>query len=79
MPRSLTKPFLLLVALAPLAGCGTTHSPAPIAASSLCSSWRHIQIRKADKLTDDTAAGIEGANKARPEWGCQYGANRAKS
>jgi len=44
----------------------------------MCQSWRHLTIRKADKLTEDTAAQIEGSNKARPAWGCAYGSNHAE-
>lgn len=51
---------------------------AVIATDQLCRSWRHQTVSKHDRLTDRTAAGIEGNNKARPAWGCQPGANRAK-
>jgi hypothetical protein len=37
-----------------------------------------MTIKAADRITETTAAQIEGSNKARPEWGCAYGANRAK-
>ena len=61
-----------------LTACGTTSSPAPIAAEQMCQSWRHLTIRKADKLTEDTASQIEGSNKSRPAWGCRYGDNAAE-
>lgn len=70
---------MLLASLALLSGCAEIPKPAPIATDKLCQSWRHQTIRKADKLTDDTASQIEGGNKARPEWGCEYGENSAKS
>ena len=68
----------MLALLALLTGCAKTPPPALIAADKLCESWRHQTIRKADVLTEETAAGIEGSNKARPEWGCAYGENREK-
>lgn len=37
-----------------------------------------MTIKAADRITESTAAQIEGSNKARPEWGCAYGENRAK-
>ena len=61
-----------------LSACAKTPPVALIAADKLCESWRHQTIRKADKLTEDTAAQIEGNNKARPEWGCAFGENRVK-
>lgn len=62
-----------------LTGCAQTPVPAPIATDKLCQSWRHKTITKADKLSEPTASQIEGDNKARPEWGCEYGENRAKT
>jgi hypothetical protein len=50
-----------------------------VTAEELCRDWQHQQIRKADALTETTAAGIEANNKSRPNWGCEYGANKAKS
>lgn len=64
--------------MVPLSACAKTPPAVLIAADKLCESWRHQTIRKADRLTEDTAAQIEGSNKARPEWGCVYGENRAK-
>lgn len=61
-----------------LAGCASIPMVV-INADSLCRSWRHQTVSKADKLTNATAAGIEGNNRSRPAWGCQPGANRAKS
>jgi hypothetical protein len=72
------KSTLLLVSLVLLTGCEKTPEPVPIATDKLCQSWKHQTIRKADKLTGDTASQIEGGNNARPEWGCEYGENRAK-
>lgn len=48
-------------------------------AEELCRDWQHQQIRKADQITEPTAAQIEANNKSRPAWGCMYGKNRAKS
>lgn len=48
-------------------------------ADALCKSWRHGTVSKDDKLTQGTAEVIEGNNKARPTWDCEYGADRAKS
>lgn len=62
-----------------LSGCAKDTPPAPIAIGKLCESWRHKKITKADKLSEETASMIEGDNKARVEWQCEYGENRAKS
>jgi hypothetical protein len=62
-----------------LSGCAQTPVPVPIATDKLCQSWQHKTIKKADKLTDETASKIEGDNKARVEWQCEFGENRAKS
>jgi hypothetical protein len=77
--------LVVLAALAVmLAGCGGCASswwqspPVFVSADKLCKSWRHQPTHKGDKLTDKTAAGIEGNNEARPAWGCERGANRAK-
>lgn len=48
-------------------------------AEALCKSWRHGTVSKDDKLTQGTAEVIEGNNKSRPNWQCEYGADRAKS
>ena len=68
-------PLALLVLLS---ACAKTPPPALIAADKLCESWRHQTIRKADKLTEETAGQIEGNNKSRDAWGCKYGQNKAK-
>lgn len=73
------KFMMLLACQALLTGCAKTDSPVQIATDKLCESWRHQTIRKADRLTEPTAAQIEGNNKSRPEWGCQYGADTAKA
>ena len=78
MRRNQIRLMLAPSLLALLTACAQTPKPAPIAADKLCESWRHQTIRKADRMTEDTAAQIEGSNKARPEWGCAYGENRAK-
>lgn len=78
-PRRPLRSSMLLASLALLTGCAQTPAPVPIATDKLCQSWRHKTITKADKLSEPTASQIEGDNKARPEWGCEYGENRAKS
>lgn len=65
----------LLVAPVLLTGCGKT---VVVTADQLCQSWKHQTVSKDDKLTDGTAAVAEGNNKSRPEWGCQYGKDKAK-
>ena len=70
---------MLPAVLALLSACAKTDLPAPIAANDLCRSWKHQTITKADQLADSTAAQIDGSNRARPAWGCEYGANRAKA
>lgn len=79
MPPHLRKLTIALALPALLIGCAPINSPAPIAAEALCRSWEHQQIRKADRLTESTAAQIEGNNAARPAWGCAPGENRAKA
>lgn len=74
-PKRLMTP---LASLALLSGCAAQNSPALIANDELCRSWRHQTIKAADVLTEETARQIEGSNKARPAWGCAYGANKAK-
>lgn len=48
-------------------GCATPPKPEGTA-EQLCRSWREIGIRKADKITTDTAREIVANNEARPEW-----------
>ena len=64
------------IAAAIASGCAQTVI---VTADQLCADWRHKTVSKHDKLTQDTAAAIEADNKSRPNWGCQYGENRAKS
>ena len=71
--------FAVVITAIGISGCAQNQPPAPIATDKLCQSWRHKTITKADKLSEPTASQIEGDNKARPEWGCEYGENRAKS
>lgn len=78
MQRKLTKPIGLLSLLALLSACSKTPPPAVIANDKLCESWKHQTVSRKDKLTDETASQIEGGNKSRPAWGCEYGSNRAK-
>lgn len=61
-----------------LTGCAGTN-PVVVTAEALCKDWGHQTISKADKLSDETASQIEANNKSRPNWGCEYGENRAKS
>lgn len=76
--QSLNRCAVLLVLLAALTGCGKTV-PHVLIAEQLCKDWQHQQIRKADQITEPTASQIEAQNKSRPNWGCEYGENRAKS
>jgi hypothetical protein len=41
-----------------------------VTVDELCQSWRYQTVSKHDKLTEKTAAGIEGSNAARTIWGC---------
>lgn len=83
-PRSTRKPArpALLIAsaatLAAIASLGCSPKYTYVDAASLCGSWKHQTVSKADKLTDGTASQIEGNNNARPTWGCQPGENKAK-
>ena len=78
-PQPLLRLSIPLASLVLLSGCAQTPVPVPIATDKLCQSWQHKTIKKADKLTDETASKIEGDNKARVEWQCEFGENRAKS
>ena len=65
------KLTLLCVAIAATANGGCTlfqdAKPAGTAAQ-LCRSWKEIGIRKADKVSTDTAREILANNESRPEW-----------
>ena len=76
--RSPTRLMLTLASLALLQGCAQTPPYVLIATDSLCRSWRHQTIEKADNISETMASQIEGNNKSRPEWGCKYGKNESK-
>lgn len=61
--------FIFASALA-LSGCGLFQDPPKPegTAEQICRSWKEIGIRKADKLTTDTAREIVANNQSRPEW-----------
>ena len=61
------KPLSLLLAAALLSGCGKTVE-GTIAQVCGPNNWREIGVRKADKITDDTAREIIGNNEARRAW-----------
>ena len=63
---------------ATVSGCGLFTKYVMVDAEALCKSWRHGTVSKDDKLTQGTAEVIEGNNKARPNWECEYGQDRAK-
>lgn len=50
-----------------VSGCAPEPKPEGTA-QQLCRSWKEVGIRKADKLTTDTAREIVANNEARPEW-----------
>jgi hypothetical protein len=77
MPK-LLKRTAALAGLVLLSGC-SLGTVAIVDREFLCKDWRHQTVSKHDKLTDKTAAGIEGNNEARPAWGCEPGKDRAKS
>jgi len=77
MRLSPSKLMMLLASLVLLSGCAPTRWYV-VDANELCESWRHQTVEPDDKWTDKSAAIAEGNNKARPHWGCEYGANRAK-
>jgi len=66
--RKLRSLILTLSVPVLLTGCG--GSTVVIAIEELCGSWRYQDVSKNDKLTEKTASGIEGSNKARTDWGC---------
>lgn len=67
MRRLPLKPMIGLALLAPLTGCARNIV---VTADALCKSWRYQTVSRKDVLTQETAAGIEGNNKARVTWGC---------
>lgn len=75
--RSIPAFALLLAGPVLLTGCSKTLV-AIASAPELCRDWQHQTVSRADKMTEETASGIEASNKSRPAWGCQYGENRAK-
>lgn len=82
-PASLALPpvsgLIALCALsASLSGCAIFEKPVVISADKLCQSWKHQTVKPSDVISDATAAKIEGNNKSRPEWGCEYGKDKAK-
>jgi hypothetical protein len=75
--RKLLQRIALLAGLALLSAC-SSMPVAIVDREELCRSWRHQTVSKSDKLTEKTAAGIEGNNDARPAWGCAWGKNEAQ-
>jgi hypothetical protein len=75
MRKSLKLIMVTLPVLALLQGCSQNIV---VTAEELCRSWRHQTVSKDDRITDGTAATIEGNNQSRGEWGCQPGQNKAK-
>lgn len=62
-----------LAAALALAGCATAPEKVAIDASALCAgAWRQINVRPADKLTEETSSAIEANNVAREAAGCKY-------
>ena len=76
--KKANKSVALLLLLGPLSGCAGTPA-AIVNADALCRDWLHQDVSKADKFTDKTASNMEASNKSRPNWGCEYGENKAKS
>lgn len=56
--------------LALLTGCAP--NTAPIASERICPAWPQVNVRKADKLVEDTAKEIEKVNAGRESFGCPY-------
>lgn len=61
------RAILICASALALSGCATPPKPEGTA-EQLCRSWREIGIRKADRITTDTAREIVANNEARPEW-----------
>lgn len=74
--QKMLKSVLMLSAPALLSGCSGT---VVVTAEKLCQDWLHQTVSKNDKISDGTASDMEASNKSRPQWGCEYGANKAKS
>lgn len=63
------KWMLLCASIVATASSGCASAPKPEGtAEQLCRSWKEIGIRKADKLTTETAREIVANNESRPEW-----------
>ncbi len=77
-PASRVLPIAFVATLAAIASVGCSPKYTYVDAEALCRSWKHQTVSKDDKLTQDTAAIAEGNNNARPTWGCQLGADKAK-
>ena len=63
--------MLLCASIAATAALNSGCAPQPKpegTAEQICRSWKEIGIRKADRLTTDTAREIVANNEARPEW-----------
>ena len=61
--------MLLCASIAATASSGCTQAPKPEGtAVQMCRGWKEVGIRKADKLTTDTAREIVANNEARQPW-----------
>ena len=61
------RAILIFASALALSGCATPPKPEGTA-EQICRSWKEIGIRKADKLTTETAREIVANNESRPEW-----------
>jgi hypothetical protein len=59
------KLALLLLALAHLPGCASTRVQTVVSSKPFCRAMKHVCIKDADVLTDETATEIEGNNLGR--------------
>lgn len=63
--RASSKLIFVGTALIATSGCSQTVTGTT---AQMCQDWREIGVRKADKITDDTAREIVGNNEARAAW-----------
>ena len=77
MPRYAKFASVLIATMLGTGCAGTT--PRLIETSLLCQHWTVQQVRKGDKLSDESAEEALERNEARVIWGCKRLENEASS
>ena len=55
-----------------LSGCSIDDTARTVEPLRICEAWPQINVRKADKISEPTAAKIEASNVGRESFGCPY-------